>query len=59
MCSNIRVEVYNMSGSRVMTEQMIGQKQHEFNFSDLPFGMYFVKIVADNYVETIKLIKTR
>jgi hypothetical protein len=55
----VKVEVYNMSGMRVMTEQMIGEKQHEFGFSELPFGMYFVKVVADEYVETIKLIKTR
>ncbi|MCX6269406.1 MAG: T9SS type A sorting domain-containing protein [Bacteroidetes bacterium] len=48
-----------MSGEKVMTEQMVGEKKHEFRFSDIPVGLYFVRVVADNYVETIKLIKTR
>jgi hypothetical protein len=25
----------------------------------MPVGLYFVKVVADGYVETIKLVKTR
>ncbi len=57
--SNVNVEVYNMRGTRVMTDRMIGEKSHEFRFSEIPDGLYFVKVVADNYVETIKLIKTR
>jgi hypothetical protein len=55
----VKVEVYSMSGERVLTEQMIGEKRHEFRFSEIPAGLFFVKVVADNYVETIKLIKTR
>jgi hypothetical protein len=55
----VKVEIYTMNGERVMTEQMIGEKKHEFRFSEVPTGLYFVKIVADDYVETIKLIKTR
>ena len=39
--------------------RMIGEQRHEFQFSNIPAGLYFVKIVADDYVETIKLIKTR
>jgi hypothetical protein len=42
-----------------MTEVMIGEKKHEFSFSQITPGLYFVKVVAENYVETIKLIKTR
>ncbi|MCX6269410.1 MAG: T9SS type A sorting domain-containing protein [Bacteroidetes bacterium] len=55
----VKVDVYSMSGEKVMTEQMVGEKKHEFRFSDIPVGLYFVRVVADNYVETIKLIKTR
>ena len=55
----VKVTVYNMSGMNLMTEQMVGEKKHEFRFSDIPAGIYFVKVVADNYVETIKLVKTR
>jgi uncharacterized protein (DUF2141 family) len=55
----VKVEIFSMSGSRIMTGQMIGEKKTEFVTSALPTGIYFVKIVADDYVETIKLIKTR
>jgi hypothetical protein len=55
----VKVEIFSMSGEKVMTTRMIGEKRHEFNFSDSPAGLYFVKVVADGYVETIKLIKTR
>jgi hypothetical protein len=56
---NVRVDIYNMNGNRVMNAQMIGEKSHEFASSSLPSGIYFVKIIADGSVETIKLIVTR
>ena len=56
---SVRIEIFTMSGERVMTERMIGEKKHEFHFSDVPVGLYFVKVIADDYVETIKLVKTR
>ena len=56
---SVKVEVYSMTGEKVMTEQMIGEKSHEFHFSNIPVGLYFVKVVAGDYVETIKLVKTR
>jgi len=56
---NVHVEVYGMRGDRMLSSQTIGEKNHEFGTSALPAGLYFVKIVADNYTETIKLIKTR
>ncbi len=56
---SVKVEVYSMTGEKVLTEQMIGEKSHEFHFSNIPVGLYFVKVVADEYVETIKLVKTR
>jgi hypothetical protein len=55
----LKVEIFSMKGEKVLTETMIGEKKHEFTFSDLPGGLYFVKVVADGYVETIKLVKTR
>jgi hypothetical protein len=42
-----------------MSGVMMGEKKHEFRVSDLPNGLYFVKVVADDYVETFKLVKTR
>jgi hypothetical protein len=53
------VEIYNMRGERMLTAQMTSEKQHAFATGDLPAGVYFVKIVAGDYTETIKLIRTR
>jgi hypothetical protein len=56
---NVRVEVYSMNGDKVSTTTMVGEKKHDFSLSTLPTGLYFVKVVADDYVETIKLVITR
>ena len=56
---NVKVEIFSMSGQQVRTENMIGLKKHEFRFADMPDGLYFVKVIADDHVETIKLVKTR
>ncbi|MCX6265939.1 MAG: T9SS type A sorting domain-containing protein [Bacteroidetes bacterium] len=56
---NVNVAVYGMHGEKVLSMQMIGEKKHEFVASELPAGLYFVKVVADDYTETIKLVKTR
>jgi hypothetical protein len=46
-----------MQGEKVMSVTIIGQRQHDFRFSDMTSGLYFVKIIAEGYVETKKLIK--
>ncbi|MEI7724292.1 MAG: choice-of-anchor J domain-containing protein [Bacteroidota bacterium] len=56
---NVKVEVYGMYGEKVMTASMIDEKKHDFSLSELSPGLYFVRIVAGDYSETIKLIKTR
>jgi hypothetical protein len=56
---NLKVEVYGMRGERLMNGEMIGEKSHEFWLSNLPHGLYFVKVIAGEQVETFKLVKTR
>ncbi len=56
---SVRVEIYSLNGNRVLTERMNGEQRHEFRVAGLPEGLYFVKVVADSYVETLKLVKTR
>jgi len=56
-CDNIRIEAYNMQGVKVMTASMTSEKKHEFNFSAMPTGLFFVKVIADGYMETVKLVK--
>jgi hypothetical protein len=57
LIGNVKIEVFTVRGERVMTESMIDEKQHEFRSSGLKAGLYFVKVVADGYVETMKLVK--
>ena len=57
--SRVTVEIYGMRGDRLQSVAMIREKHHEFNVSDLPAGLYFVKIVAEDHNETIKLVKTK
>ena len=54
---NVIVEVYGMTGEKVLTSKMTDERKHQFSLSDVPFGIYFVKIVAGDVVETTKLIK--
>lgn len=56
---NMRAELFSMQGERILVSQLPGQNRHEFNIADLPAGLYFVKIIAGETVETIKVIKTR
>ena len=59
MYGKVKVDVYGMHGEKLRTEVMIGEKKHEFWLTDLPNGLYFVKIVADENTATFKLVKTR
>lgn len=54
-----KIEVYGMRGEKVMKTIMNGERRHEFMFADMPTGLYFIKVIADDEVETFKLIKTR
>ena len=56
---NTTVEVYGIRGDKVFTDTMFGEKKHEFSLSQLPAGLYFVRVIADDYAETIKRIKMR
>lgn len=53
------VKMYNMSGKLVLSETLVCQNHHEFNLANIPPGLYFIKVIEGNMVETIKLIKTR
>ncbi|MCX6277089.1 MAG: T9SS type A sorting domain-containing protein [Bacteroidetes bacterium] len=54
---NLKVEIYSMLGKRIMSDDVIGEKKHQFILGDVPTGIYLVRIMAGEKVETIKLIK--
>jgi hypothetical protein len=53
---NVKIEVWSNTGALVTSAQMTGQK-HEVEFRERSAGMYFIRIVANEKVETFKLIK--
>ena len=56
---NVEIEVYSMTGERIITEGMIGERQHEVVFNNIPNGIYFVRIISGSDIETVKLIRNR
>ena len=54
----VKVEIYNMTGDKVTTVPLSGEKKQEYSISDFPAGVYFVKVFGGIVVETFKLIKT-
>jgi hypothetical protein len=56
---NVKVEVYGMRGDKLMTGDLDGTRKSEFMLSDLPQGLYFVKVIANGHVETFKVVKTK
>jgi hypothetical protein len=57
--NDMTIKIYNMSGKLVYAENSICQKSHEIRLTDIPAGLYFVKVIAGDYVETTKLIKIK
>lgn len=54
----LKVVVYGMFGEKMLTKELTGSNKYEFSISEFPVGLYFVKVVAGEDVETVKLIKT-
>ena len=53
----VKVEVYSMIGGRVFTGEMTGERKQMFSLEDVPVGFYFIRLLAGDIPETIKIIK--
>lgn len=53
----VTVEVYGICGEKVLTKELIGQYKDEFTLADSPVGIYFVRVISGDKVETVKIIK--
>jgi hypothetical protein len=51
------IEIRDMQGTRILKQTLEGTGTHVVHLTDIKPGMYIVKVVANGYVETIKLIK--
>jgi hypothetical protein len=51
-----KIEISSLLG-QVLIHKKINELQTEINFSDLPNGIYFVKVVSENSEKTFKIVK--
>jgi len=53
----IHWEIYSMRGGKILTGHLTGENKHELSLSDQPAGIYFIRIIAGDLVETRKIIR--
>ncbi len=53
-----RIELVDMSGKIVMTELLVTGNTHSLNLVDLESAVYFVRVIHQNGVENLRLVKT-
>ena len=59
--TNERINSYsilNTNGQRVMNKEKIKANKEKINLTNIPKGMYIIKIITDNNVYSRKVIKT-
>ena len=54
---NVSVEIFSAGGNRIFSQHVTGEKSYDFGFGTAPAGVYFVRLVAEGYSETLKLVK--
>jgi len=58
--SNIKINIYNLTGQKVQTlvndTRPAGEYKLSWNVPDLPSGVYFAQLEIDQYSESIKLL---
>lgn len=52
----VQVVVFGIHGEKLLARELSAESTHEFLLSGYPYGLCFVKIFADKYVETFKLV---
>lgn len=55
--SKVRIDIFNMRGEKIQTEEIIGENRHEFSLWDKPAGVYFIRVITGTSVTSIKVIK--
>ena len=53
----ITVDIYGIWGEKILTETLIGERKHKFSLSDMPSGVYFIRVITGDKAETVKIVK--
>jgi len=51
------VDIYGIRGEKVFSSVLKGERKHEFSLSGHPVGVYFVRVMTETRVETIRVIR--
>ena len=55
--SSAKMELYNMNGLKILSEELTGKSGRIFDISALPAGLYLVKVICGENVEMVKVVK--
>jgi hypothetical protein len=55
--AKINVEIYGMMGERVFQDVLFGGSQYEFDLSNMPKGIYFIRVLMGDEMGIEKVIK--
>ncbi len=53
----LRIDVYGIRGEKVFSSVLKGVHKHMFSLSDMPAGVYFIRLTTGDKAETGKIIK--
>jgi hypothetical protein len=54
---DVRVDIYNMSGMKVLTSELTKDGKTEFSLSGKPSGIYLIQVISEQYTGTSRIIK--
>lgn len=52
----VNLEIFTIKGERVFVSSLFNESRREFDLANLPNGLYLVKVMKDQYLQTFKLI---
>ena len=59
LTGKVRVEIFDMRGDITLSTSYAGERAHSFALSNMPPGLYFIKVITGEQVESFKLVVTR
>lgn len=55
--TGLSIEIFSMVGEQIIHAQLSGRQDYEFDLSDMPIGVYFVRLIDGNEVATERVVK--
>jgi len=55
--SQVQVQIFGMVGGLIRKEELTGNNRYEFSLGGKPAGIYFIRVLVGDRLETKKIIK--